>query len=76
MAPGNKEHSDGGKDRTATTHSDASGDTSQTSDHNIDAHGAVEPMLFCPVRSTRLASVKCKLICHCCGYHMSCADYY
>jgi hypothetical protein len=35
-----------------------------------------EPMLFCPVCSTRLSSRKCKLFCERCGYYMSCADYY
>jgi hypothetical protein len=35
-----------------------------------------EPMLYCPVCSTRLASRKCKLFCEKCGYYMSCADYY
>jgi hypothetical protein len=35
-----------------------------------------EPMLYCPVCSTRLASLKCKLFCQKCGYYMSCADYY
>ena len=35
-----------------------------------------EPMLYCPVCSTRLAPQKCKLICEQCGYYMSCADYY
>lgn len=35
-----------------------------------------EPMLWCPVCSTRLTERKCKLICEKCGYHMSCADYY
>jgi hypothetical protein len=35
-----------------------------------------EPMLYCPVCSTRLTSRKCKLICEKCGYYMSCADYY
>jgi hypothetical protein len=35
-----------------------------------------EPMLFCPVCSTRLTSSKCKLICAQCGYYLSCADYY
>jgi len=35
-----------------------------------------EPMLFCPVCSTRLTARKCKLICETCGYYMSCADYY
>jgi len=35
-----------------------------------------EPMLYCPVCSTRLTERKCKLLCQKCGYHMSCADYY
>lgn len=35
-----------------------------------------EPMLFCPVCSTRLAERKCKLFCQKCGYYLSCADYY
>ena len=35
-----------------------------------------EPMLYCPVCSTRLAGRKCKLLCEKCGYFMSCADYY
>jgi Zn finger protein HypA/HybF involved in hydrogenase expression len=35
-----------------------------------------EPMLWCPVCSTRLEQRKCKLFCQKCGYYMSCADYY
>lgn len=35
-----------------------------------------EPMLYCPVCSTRLTERKCKLICETCGYYLSCADYY
>jgi hypothetical protein len=35
-----------------------------------------EPMLYCPVCSTRLIGRKCKLLCDKCGYYMSCADYY
>lgn len=35
-----------------------------------------EPMLWCPVCSTRLTPLKCKLVCEKCGYYMSCADYY
>ncbi|MFY9726108.1 MAG: hypothetical protein WB579_03640 [Bryobacteraceae bacterium] len=35
-----------------------------------------EPMLYCPVCSTRLTERKCKLLCQKCGYYMSCADYY
>jgi len=35
-----------------------------------------EPMLYCPVCSTRLTERKCKLICENCGYYLSCADYY
>lgn len=38
--------------------------------------GEDEPMLYCPVCSTRLISRKCKLICEQCGYYLSCADYY
>jgi hypothetical protein len=36
----------------------------------------IEPMLYCPVCSLRLAERKCKLYCERCGYYMSCADYY
>ncbi|MBK5290567.1 MAG: hypothetical protein JJE04_02600 [Acidobacteriia bacterium] len=35
-----------------------------------------EPMLYCPVCSSRLDDIKCKLVCAKCGYFMSCADYY
>jgi hypothetical protein len=35
-----------------------------------------EPMLYCPVCSTRLKEHKCKLVCETCGYYLSCADYY
>jgi hypothetical protein len=35
-----------------------------------------EPMMYCPVCSTRLTARTCKLICEQCGYYMSCADYY
>ena len=35
-----------------------------------------EPMLYCPVCSTRLTGRTCKLICEKCGYYMSCSDYY
>jgi hypothetical protein len=35
-----------------------------------------EPMLYCPVCSTRLTERKCKLFCEECGYYLSCADYY
>ncbi len=35
-----------------------------------------EPMLYCPVCSSRLEDVKCKLVCGKCGYFMSCADFY
>ena len=41
-----------------------------------DAGKEEEPMLYCPVCSTRLESRKCKLLCLKCGYYMSCADYY
>ena len=43
----------------------------------IETDAPVEdPMLYCPVCSTRLSSRKCKLLCEKCGYFMSCADYY
>ena len=35
-----------------------------------------EPMLYCPVCSSRLEQRKCKLVCLKCGYYLSCADYY
>jgi len=35
-----------------------------------------EPMLYCPVCSSKLTARKCKLLCETCGYYMSCADYY
>ena len=35
-----------------------------------------DPMLYCPVCSTRLEQRKCKLLCRLCGYYMSCSDYY
>jgi hypothetical protein len=34
-----------------------------------------EPMLYCPVCSSRLTELKCKLCCAKCGYYMSCSDY-
>jgi hypothetical protein len=40
------------------------------------APGENEPMLYCPVCSTRLTELKCKLVCDKCGYYMSCSDYY
>jgi hypothetical protein len=39
-------------------------------------HVLPEVMLHCPVCSTRLGQLKCKLVCGKCGYYMSCADYY
>ena len=38
--------------------------------------GGHEPMLCCPVCSTRLSERKCKLSCRKCGYYLSRADYY
>ena len=32
--------------------------------------------VFCPTCSTRLRESRCKLICHDCGYFLSCADFY
>ena len=39
-------------------------------------HQQDEPILYCPVCSTRLSEHKCKLICEKCGYYLSCSDYY
>ena len=33
-------------------------------------------IVTCPVCSTRLSELKCKLVCAQCGYYLSCADYY
>ena len=50
------------------------------SEHECGTDGTAEfekePMLYCPVCSTRLVSLKCKLVCENCGYYTSCADYY
>ena len=35
-----------------------------------------DPVLYCPVCSTRLTERKCKLICEKCGYYLSCSDHY
>jgi hypothetical protein len=35
-----------------------------------------DPILYCPVCSTRLTPRQCKLICEECGYYLSCSDYY
>jgi hypothetical protein len=55
-------------------------DDSQGSEQTVrdrrEAADDREPMLFCPVCSTRLVELKCKLVCNKCGYYMSCADYY
>jgi len=47
-----------------------------TSSNRKQAARELEPMLYCPVCSRRLAERKCKLFCEQCGYYMSCADYY
>jgi hypothetical protein len=41
-----------------------------------EASAEEEPMLYCPVCSSRLTARQCKLLCEKCGYYMSCADYY
>ena len=33
------------------------------------------PNQFCPVCSTRLESHRCKMVCHRCGYFMSCSGF-
>ena len=38
--------------------------------------GYEDPCQFCPCCSSRLAEIKCKLLCETCGYYMSCANYY
>jgi hypothetical protein len=48
----------------------------EDSNRREDVPAQDEPMLYCPVCGTRLAALKCKLICEQCGYFMSCADYY
>jgi hypothetical protein len=35
-----------------------------------------DPILYCPLCSTRLGEHRCKLICEKCGYYLSCSDYY
>ena len=37
----------------------------------IDHHCQV-----CPTCGNRLTGHRCKLVCGCCGYYLSCADYY
>jgi hypothetical protein len=51
-------------------------DNRQAAESGTQQVGEDEPMLYCPVCSTRLTELKCKLICNKCGYYMSCADYY
>jgi methionyl-tRNA synthetase len=48
----------------------------QQTPHTPPRKNEDEPMLYCPVCSTRLTERKCKLLCEKCGYYMSCADYY
>jgi hypothetical protein len=54
----------------------AAGGGRQRAETGKQAVGENEPMLYCPVCSTRLTELKCKLVCNKCGYYMSCADYY
>ena len=42
----------------------------------VSTAGYEDPCQFCPRCSSRLAEIKCKLLCETCGYYMSCADYY
>ncbi len=43
----------------------------QPSPPSIDHHCQV-----CPTCGNRLTGHRCKLVCGCCGYYLSCADYY
>lgn len=54
---------------------ESGGSTAQPQQGEI-RDGSSEPMLWCPVCSTRLTPLKCKLVCEKCGYYMSCSDYY
>ncbi|MBI3695168.1 MAG: hypothetical protein HY238_10070 [Acidobacteria bacterium] len=45
-------------------------------EHQTTAEQEQEPILYCPVCSTRLSERKCKLVCETCGYYLSCSDYY
>jgi hypothetical protein len=57
-------------------HADDRERSTQKTESSRPAADENEPMLYCPVCSTRLSELKCKLICDKCGYYMSCADYY
>jgi hypothetical protein len=69
------EKSPAGKTLTSARHSDRSRDR-EGAVAGKNAESQDEPMLYCPVCSTRLAERKRKLFCERCGYYMSCADYY
>ena len=56
--------------------SSAPQERNQTAEEKPAPAAENEPMLYCPVCSSRLAEHKCKLVCTKCGYFMSCADYY
>jgi hypothetical protein len=51
-------------------------DQEERSNPTAESGSGHEPMLYCPICSTRLTELKCKLVCNKCGYYMSCADYY
>lgn len=52
---------------------DPENSSAPVTDHDPDDEN---PMLWCPVCSKKLETLKCKLFCRDCGYYMSCADYY
>ena len=49
---------------------------SESSQPEKPSEAAEDPILYCPVCSTRLGEHRCKLVCEKCGYYLSCSDYY
>lgn len=53
------------QDSPNSAHAETAGSQSSPEFHNQ----------FCPVCSSRLESHRCKMICHRCGYFMSCSEF-